>query len=105
MVIENFSHKVMSSGVFHTYIAIGFFATLIFFILNAQLFTPLEMVFGTILVTIALKGMSNIMFSLIILLYDLQNNQEEQEFKLVEDRLDLLMNELKMQEAKVKTTK
>ncbi len=105
MIIENFSHKIMSSGVFNTYIATGFFGTLIFFILNSHLFTPLEMMFGTIMVTIALKGISNIMLSLVILLFDLKNSKDEQQFKASEDKLDLLLNEMQMKEAQLKTAK
>ena len=105
MVIENFSHKIIHSGVFNTYIATGFFGTLIFFILNSHLFTPLEMMFGTIIVTITLKGISNIMISLVILLFDLKNTKDEQQFKTSEDKLDLLLNEMQMQEAQIKTAK
>ncbi len=105
MVIENFSRKMASSGIFNTYIATGFFATLIFFILNSHLFTPMEMMFGTIVITIALKGISNIMLSLIILLFDLQSSYDEQQFKVSEDRLNLLVHELQMKQAKLKTSK
>ncbi len=105
MVIESFSRKVLRSGMLNTIVAAGFFSTLIFFILNTHLFTPLEMVFGTIIATIAFKGLSNIMLSLVILLYNLQNNQEARHFKVEEEKLDLLMNELKMRDAKQKTVK
>ena len=44
MVIEKFSQTVINSGIFRLYIATGFFATLIFFVLNAELFTPFEMI-------------------------------------------------------------
>lgn len=105
MVIENFSRRVVGSGILNTYVATGFFSILIFFILNSHLFTPLEMMFGTIIVTIALKGISNIMLSLVILLFNLENSKDQQQFKVAEDRLDLLLNELSMKEAKVKTVK
>ncbi len=36
MVIERFSQNVVSSGLFKIYIATGFFATLIFFVINAM---------------------------------------------------------------------
>ena len=103
MVIENFSHKIIGSGVFNTYVASGFFATLIFFIFNSHLFTPLEMMFGTIIITTILKGISNIMISLIILLFDLKNTKDEHQFKASEDKLDLLLNEMQMKEAQLKT--
>jgi hypothetical protein len=99
MVVESFSHRVVSSGVFNMYIATGFFATLIFFVLNSHIFTPLEMTLGTVAITILLKGVSNIMFSLIVLLFDLKKNNEEIEFKKSEEKLDLLVNEMRMKMA------
>jgi hypothetical protein len=95
----------MKSGLFHTYIATGFFAILIFFILNSHLYTPLEMLYGTILVTILLKAVSNIMFSLVILLYDFKNTHDMHEIKIAEDKLDLLVNEMQMREAELKSIK
>ncbi len=96
MVIQNFSQQIIHSRVFSTYIAAGFFATLIFFVLNAHLFTPFEMMFGTVIVTIALKGISNMMISLVILLFNLQDTHDEQSFKIAEDKLDLLIHQMKM---------
>ena len=103
MVIESFSQKVVASGIFHTYIATGFFGTLIFFIINADLFTPLEMTFGTILITIALKGVSNMMLSLVILLFNLKNTHEKHNFKTAADKLELLVNELQLQDTRLKS--
>jgi hypothetical protein len=100
MVIENFSREMINSTIFRTYIATGFFAILIFFILNSHIFTPYEMVLGTIIATIALKGISNIMISAIILLFDLQSTKDEYALKLAEDKLDLLMNQMKTRSAK-----
>lgn len=68
MVVERFSQNLINSGIFRLYIATGFFATLIFFVINADLFTPLEMIFGIMGVTIVLKGITNMMLSLLILL-------------------------------------
>ena len=103
MVIESFSKKMIASGIFNTYIAAGFFGTLVFFILNADLFTPLEMTFGTIFITIALKGVSNMMLSLVILLFNLKNTQEKHDFKSTEDKLELLINELQLQDTRLKS--
>ncbi len=105
MVIEQFSRKVLNSGVLDTFVATGFFSILIFFTLNSHLYTPLEMVFGTILVTIAFKGVSNMMFSLVILLFDLENVQAEQELKVTEDKLDLLLNEMQLSESRLRSEK
>ncbi len=96
MVIQNFSRQIIEGGIFRAYIAAGFFATLIFFVLNSHLFTPFEMMFGTIIVTIAFKGISNMMISLVILLFNLQGTHDEQAFKIAEDKLDLLMHQMKM---------
>lgn len=99
MVVEKFSQNVINSGIFRLYIAIGFFATLIFFVLNADLFTPLEMMFGIIGVTIVLKGVSNMMLSLIILLFDLDSKRKELDFKYNEEKINEMMAELGVQEA------
>lgn len=61
MVIERFSQNLINSGIFKIYIATGFFATLIFFVVNSELFSPIEMILGSILITIILKGLSNLM--------------------------------------------
>lgn len=98
MVIERFSQTVINSGVFRLYIAIGFFATLIFFILNAELFTPMEMILGIILITIVLKGVSNMMLSLIISLFSLDNKRKEFDFKYNEEKIQIMLNELSVKE-------
>ena len=79
---------------FRLYIAMGFFATLIFFIVNADLFTPMEMILGIILITIVLKGVSNMMLSLIISLFSLENKRNEFNFKYNEEKIQLMLNEL-----------
>ncbi len=94
MVIERFSQTVINSGIFKLYIATGFFATLIFFTINADLFTPMEMILGIILVTIVLKGVSNMMLSLIVSFFSLDNKRSEFDFKYNEERVQVLLNEL-----------
>ncbi len=98
MVIERFSQTVINSGVFRLYIAIGFFATLIFFTLNASLFTPMEMILGIILTTVVLKGISNIMLSLIINFFSLENKRKEFDFKYNEEKIQIMLNELSVKE-------
>ena len=98
MIIERFSQTVINSGIFRLYIATGFFATLIFFVLNVELFTPFEMILGTILITIVLKGMSNLMLSLIISLFSLDNKRSEFDFKYNEEKIQVMLNELSVKE-------
>lgn len=98
MVVERFSQNVVNSGLFRLYIGTGFFSTLIFFIVNADWFTPMEMVLGIIGVTIALKGISNMMLSLIILLFNLDNKKAELDFKYHSEKIDSLVSELNVQE-------
>ncbi len=98
MVVENFSQNVINSGIFRLYIATGFFAISIFFVINADLYTPLEMIFGIIGVTVILKGVSNMMLSLIILLYSLDNKRAELDFKYNEEKIEAMMSELSMQD-------
>lgn len=99
MIVERFSQNVINSGIFRLYIATGFFATLIFFVVNADLYTPLEMIFGIIGVTIILKGVSNMMLSLIILLFNLDNKRDELDFKYNEEKINAMMSELGVQDA------
>lgn len=105
MVIERFSQNVVSSGVFKLYIATGFFATLIFFVVNADLFTPMEMLLGIIGVTIILKGISNMMLSLIILLFSFDNKQAELDFQYNSEKIDAMLAELSIKEATAANTK
>ena len=94
MVIERFSQNLMNSGLFKTYIATGFFATLLFFLFKSELFTPIEMLVGIIFITLLLKGLSNIMISLIISLFSLENKRKEFDFKYNEDKINAMLNEL-----------
>ena len=98
MIIERFSQTVINSGVFRFYIATGFFATLIFFTVNADFFTPMEMILGIILVTVTLKGVSNLMLSLIISLFSLENKRNEFDFKYNEEKIQVMLNELSVKD-------
>ena len=69
MIVERFGQSVVNSGILKFFIATGFFATLIFFVLNSHVYTPFEIIFWVIAATVALKGLSNLMLSLIILLF------------------------------------
>lgn len=105
MIIERFSQNVINSGVFKFYIATGFFATLIFFTVNADLFTPMEMILGIILVTVILKGISNMMLSLIISLFSLDNKRSEFDFKYNEEKIQIMLNELTVKDVMDSNTK
>ena len=98
MVVERFSQSVINSGIFRLFVASGFFATVIFFVINADIFTPLEMIFGIVSITIMLKGIANIMLSLIISFFSLENKENELDFKYNEDKIDSMLNELNVQE-------
>lgn len=105
MVIEKFSRKMLESGIFNTYVAAAFFATFIFFVLNSSSFTPLEMMFGIVSVTIVFKGVANIMLSMSISLVNLDNQQDGVEFKKDSDTLESLVNDLAIQEAAIQSNK
>ena len=98
MIIERFSQTVINSGIFRFYVATGFFATLIFFTINAELFTPMEMILGIILVTICLKGVSNMMLSLIISLFSLDNKRNEFDFKYNKEKIQVMLDELSVKD-------
>ena len=103
MLVEDFSSRVLRSNIVKTYVATAFFATLIFFILNANSYTPLEMMIGIVLVTIAFKGVSNMMLSLVILLFNLQRKDDSLEFEKSASNVNSLLNDLSLQQAKIKT--
>lgn len=98
MVVERFSQNVINSGIFRLFIASGFFATVIFFVVNADLYTPLEMIFGIMGITIILKGISNIMLSMIISFFSLENKKDEMNFKYNEEKIESMLSELNVQE-------
>jgi len=105
VVVERFSQNIIGSGLFKLYIATGFFATLIFFVINADLFTPLEMLIGIIGVTVALKGVTNMMLSLIILLFSFDNKQAQLDFEYNSEKIDSLLAGLSIQDATGNNTK
>ncbi|AXK49470.1 hypothetical protein [Aliarcobacter trophiarum] len=94
MVVERFSQNLINSGIFRVYIAIGFFATIIFFTFNTELFSPLQMLFGAILVTVVLKGFSNLMLSFIVNNFSLDEKRAAFDNKYNEDKISLLLNQL-----------
>ncbi len=98
MVIERFSQDVLNTGLFRLYTATGFFATLIFFVLNSHLFTPMEMVFWLILSTVLFKALSNLMFGLIIALFNLDNKRDELDLKYNEEKIDAMLSELNIKD-------
>ncbi len=82
-----------------------FFGMAIFFVLNASFYTPIEMIFWVIFVTILFKGVANIMLSLVIGLFNLSNEQDRLEFEKAADELDTLVGDLAIQEAAVQSAK
>ena len=103
MNIEKFSNKLVSSNITNTYVAAAFFATLIYFTINSNLYTPLEILFGVVFATIFFKGIANIMFSLVIVLFNLKNQEEEIAFDKLSTRVEGLLSDLSLQESKLKT--
>ncbi|MCT7909851.1 hypothetical protein N5915_09825 [Arcobacter lacus] len=99
MVIERFSQNLINSGIFKIYIATGFFATLIFFVVNSELFSPIEMILGSILITIILKGLSNLMLSFMVSSFSLENKKAEFDFKYNEEKINILLNQLVTKDA------
>jgi hypothetical protein len=96
MVIEKFSKQILKVGLFHTYIATGFFASLIFFIVNMEYYTAYEMMIGTIFFTVLLKGITQLMFSMIILLFKLDNKKQELIYEEKRQECEKLIGEIKL---------
>ena len=104
MNVENFSNLVQRSSIINFYVATAFFATLIYFVINANLYTPLEIIIGVMLSTIAFKGIGNLMFSLIILFFKSNNEQESKTFDELSTKINGLLGDLSLQEAKLKSS-
>lgn len=96
LIVERFAKNV-NARVLKFYVAAGFFTISIFFVLNVHLFTPIEIVLGIVFTTIFFKAISNIMLSLLILLFNLDNKREELEIKFSSKKLDELLSELTVQ--------
>ncbi|OCL88742.1 hypothetical protein AAX26_00428 [Aliarcobacter thereius] len=98
MIVEKFSQNLINSGIFKLYVAIGFCATLIFFVLNSDIFSPLEMVFGAVFVTMILKGTSNVVFSFIMKHFSLDKRVDEFNHKYNEEKVSFLLNQFKSED-------
>ena len=102
MNVEKFSNNIVKSNILNTYVATAFFATLIYFTINSNLYTPLEILFGVIFSTVFFKGIGNIMFSLVIVFFNLQGQEDEIEFDKLSTKVEGLLNDLALQESKLK---
>lgn len=98
MVVERFSRNLINTGIFKLYVAIGFCATLIFFILNSDRFAPIEMVFGAVFVTVVLKGASNVIFSYIVKNFSLEQKVEDFNTKYSEEKISFLLNQFRSED-------
>ncbi len=105
MLVENFSKKIITSRLLDTYVAASFFATLIFFVLNSNIYSPFEMILGVMIVTVAFKGVANLMLSMTISLVNLDNAQDAIEFEEASNKLEALVNDLAIQQASVQSMK
>ncbi len=105
MKTHEFSKRLLQSRIFDTYVATVFFGTVIFFVLNATYYTPIEMIFWIVFVTILFKGLANIMISMVIALINLSNEQDRAEFEKSAGDLESLVNDLSIQEAAVQSSK
>ncbi len=105
MVVERFSQGVINSGLMRLYVATGFFSTLIFFVLNADFFTPLEMIAGVIGSTIIFKSIGNMMLSLIISLFSLDNKEAQLNYHYNSEKIDAMLSELTVQDAQTTNAK
>lgn len=68
------------------------------FILNSQLFAPIEIVFGAILVTLFLRGAAHIIFSFIVRNFSLDKKVEDFDIKYNEEKIGFLLNKFKSED-------
>jgi Zn-dependent membrane protease YugP len=105
MIVERFSQSVIGSGLLRLYVAIGFFATLIFFIINADHFSPMEMLIGIIVITIGLKGVAYLMLSLVIMFFNLDNKKSELDFYSKASEIEQMLADLVIKETATEAQK
>lgn len=105
MKTEEFSKRLLQSGIFDTYVGAVFFGTVIFFVLNSSFYTPIEMMVGIVFVTTFFKGLANIMISMTITLFNLSNEEDKLEFEKSSNTLESLVNDLAIQEAATQSNK
>jgi hypothetical protein len=103
MKIDDFSNIYVKSNIINAYVAASFFATTIYFIININLYTPIEIIGTIILVTVTFKGLANIMFSLVIAFFNLENKEEAVAFSQTSTRINGLLDDLSLQESKLKS--
>jgi len=96
---------MVNSKIFDIYVAAVFFATLIFFVLNFSLFQPIEILAGVMVVTIAFKGLANLMFSMTISFVNMDGLKEAVDFEQSAEEVESLVNELAIKQATVKSSK
>jgi len=102
---EEFSKKIIQSGLLHTYVAAVFFGTVILIVLNSSNFSPFEMIAWVMIATKAFKGFANIMLSMTISLAHLDNTQDRIEFEESSSKLETLVSDLAIQEATVQSAR
>ena len=105
MKTEEFSKRLLQSRIFDTYVAAVFFGTVVFFVLNASFYTPIEMMLGVVFVTVFFKGIANMMISMTISLFNLSNEEDKIEFEKSSNALESLVNDLAIQEAATQSNK
>ena len=105
MIIHSFSKKMVRSKIFDTYVATVFFAMLVFFVLNMNSFTPLEILTGVMIATIAFKGIANIMFAMTISFVTFDHLDEAIEFEKAAGQVETLANELSIKQVALKEAK
>ena len=105
IVVENFTRRVLQSRILNIYVAMAFFATTIFFVLNPDNYTVLEVIFAVIIVTIAFKSFANLMFAMSVAFVNLDNTEDSIEFEKSSSKLDSLVNDLAIKEASVQAAK
>ena len=98
MIVERFSQNIIGSGVLRLYMATGFFASMAFFILNITLFSPMEIMVYMAIITVALKGLSNLMLGFVIALFNISNKEDELHHSVYGDKINSLVSELTLKE-------
>lgn len=79
--INLFANNIKNEKLFKLFVTIPFFATIIFFVFNNELFTFEEILIYTIFCVILFKAISNIMLSLIVLFEEKKDNNKFEKYE------------------------
>jgi hypothetical protein len=105
LIAEKIRLKIEHSGIPELFIFLGFIAAIIFYLLNINILTVMDMVVGSILLVIILRAIVNIMIGFTTSLEEIGDIEENMHFQNSYDKLEVALSDLILQETTKSATK